>query len=859
MKSWERFIFPLVLVWLSLGIVVECWDRSSSVSTATDASEQPRQYAEGNTFTGKGGQQDVPDGRDLVESALQKLRDVKISLVAREKPSGLAGYAFYYAKHAFYLLFMNGPPLDENSDSKQRPRKLDPGLTQAVDELELAARERHNPDAMFLLAEMNFYGNFSHPRNFKEAYRWYNDLALLTGNSTAQYIVGFMHATGIGDAVDRDQGNALLYHKFAAEQGNTRSEMTLAYRHHVGIGTHRNCDQAAHYYKRVADKAISYLRSGPPGGHHISRESYRWADIQGGVYGEGASVSSSGQNANNGAQQNARANLEDLLEYLDLLSKKGMLQATLSLGKMHYDGERGLPRNYNKAMKYFKAVTKRYWSSEGAILASHPVGIEIYAATAAAHIGMMHLRGEGVKQNFNLAMTWFKRGLANGDALCQYQLGLMYLHGYGVKEDAFKASDYFKAAADQDYAAAQTRLGALFLDQGDVSTATKYFELAARWGWMEAFYYLAEIANFGIGGERHCGIASAYYKIVAEKAERVHSSFTEANDAYQNGDYDTALIATMMAAEQGYEHAQANVAYLLDEQQSVLSLNKIIPWTKKPRSPLLQNTDLALIYWTRSARQSNIDSLVKMGDYYLKGLGSSADAEKASTCYHTAAEAHRSAQAYWNLGWMHENGVAVEQDFHMAKRYYDLALANSQEAYFPVKLSLIKLRLRHFWNRITNGKVNPIQDETENKAPRSFKEWVIAFLENDEEDTQYHAQLFRDREEDELLGTHHHHDDNDDGYYDELELEIDESVLEALIIVALAATLLILVYVRQQRNRQRDNNENAGNNGGQLAGGGQNAANGQQQQQQQGNNDRGFFPQRDQPEFAQWVAGGIGH
>jgi SEL1 protein len=132
---------------------------------------------------------------------------------------------------------------------------------------------------------------------------------------------------------------------------------------------------------------------------------------------------------------------------------------------------------------------------------------------------------------------------------------------------------------------------------------------------------------------------------------------------------------------------------------------------KKPRSPLLRNAALALIQWTRSAKQANIDSLLKMGDYYLGGIGIDIDLEKASTCYHTAAEVHNSAQAYWNLGWMHENGIHVEQDFHMAKRYYDLALTTSSEAYLPVKLSLLKLRARSAWNRLTNGKINSIQED----------------------------------------------------------------------------------------------------------------------------------------------------
>jgi SEL1 protein len=668
-------------------------------------------------------------GVDSVNSALRILRDSRIPILKREKPSGFLGHTFHYVKQAFYILFMNGPPSDHHTGTDSERHRLRRGLSKAIQELKVAAEEAQNPDAIFLLAEMNFYGNFSHPRNFKEAFRWYHKLASLTGNSTAQYMIGFMYATGIGDSVERDQAKALLYHTVAAEAGNTRSEMTLAFRYHDGIGAARNCDRATHYYKRVADKVMEYYRSGPPGGQTIIAESYHWADDDGGVYGEGASVSSSGPNANReGPHSSSDASLEDVLEYLDLMSKKGDLKATFSLGKMYYDGARTLPRNFRKAMKYFKLVAKRYWTRGGTILTSHPLGIEKIASKAAGHIGLMYLRGEGVEQNFGTALTWFKRGVVNGDPLCQHEIGLMYLHGYGVPHDAFKASTYFKAASEQDFPAAETRLGALFLDQGDVATATKYFELAARWSWMEAVYYLAEIANSGIGRERHCGIASSYYKMVAERAEVIHSSIIESNAVYESGDEETALIGQMMAAEQGYEAAQSNVAYLLDEQRSVLPLESILPQVRRRRSPLLRNAALALIYWTRSAKQANIDSLVKVGDYYLAGIGSSTNAEKASTCYHTAAEAHHCAQAFWNLGWMHENGIAVDQDFHMAKRFYDLALETNEEAYLPVKLSLIKLRIRSFWNRITYGNVNPIQDDAGKGHSTSYYRVMIPCL-----------------------------------------------------------------------------------------------------------------------------------
>ncbi|KAE8151028.1 hypothetical protein BDV25DRAFT_153408 [Aspergillus avenaceus] len=838
MNLWLWRFVPLALLLLQALAVAHQGNPDPASTDIVHESNQRQRQSPGGTEPS-----DARPGSQHVDTALRILHTSKIPIVSSDKPSGLLGYTIHYTKEAFRVLFMNGPP----SDSSER-HKIHPDIAKAVNELNKAAHEDQNPDAMFLLAELNFYGNFTHPRDFKQAFHWYHNLASLTGNSTAQYMVGFMYATGIGGGVERDQAKALLYHTFAAEGGNTRSEMTLAYRNHAGIGMSRNCDHATYYYKKVADKAIRYFRSGPPGGHGMIRESYRWADEEGGVYGEGASVSSSGPNAlRDASHSSTEASLEDILEYLDLMSRKGELKATFSLGKMHYEGSRGLSRSYRKAMKYFKQITKRYWNRDGSVNPSHPPGIEKLASKAAGHIGMMYLRGEGVEQNFASALIWFRRGVTNGDALCQHEMGLMYLHGYGVPQDAFRAASYFKSASEQDFPAAETRLGALFLDQGDIPTATRYFELAARWGSMEAFYYLAEMSNNGVGRERHCGMAASYYKMVAERAEIIHSSFDEANSAYENGDKERALVAAMMAAEQGYEHAQANVAFLLDEQRSLFSLDRVLPGAKKARSSLLKNAALALIYWTRSAKQTNIDSLVKMGDYYLGGIGIIADDEKASTCYHTAAEVYYSAQAYWNLGWMHENGVAVDQDFHMAKRYYDLALETSPEAYLPVKLSLLKLRLRSWWNRITNGNINPIQEEEESRPRRTLEEWIAAFIENDEEEEAYRSQMYRRAEEegDILSGNadrRHVDDSHEDGYYDDLDLDIDESVLEGLLIVALAATLLILVYMRQQRNRQRQNevpgaNPAAPDNG----------------------NNRGFFPRPGDPEFAQWVAGGVGH
>lgn len=653
-----------------------------------------------------------------MDAALAELRKIRQPLKSRtQSPQGIVGTLWQLALKAAPTLRLNAPPTETLRPSHSGP------LDHATRLLEESAAQ-NNSDALYLLAEMNFYGNYTHPRDFKSAFNYYQRLASLNGNSSAQYMVGLMYSTGIGGAVERDQARALLYYTFAATQGHTRAEMAVAHRHHAGIGTPKNCDSAVKYYKRVADKAIAWYRSGPPGGMSWIPESYRIADEKGGIYGEGASVSSSGIHAVKAhPNSDAYASIEDIIEYLDLMSQKGDFKASFNLGRLYYDGQRGLPTNFETAGHYFYTVARKFWK-KGRIVDNYKPGLEKFACKAAGFIGRMYMRGEGVKQSFNLAKWWFERGLTHSDAQSQYGLGLLYLHGYGVEKNIGMAINFFKAAADQEFSPAQVQTGALYLDRGgadDAAAANHYFEMAARHGNLEAYYYIADMNFFGVGRDKSCSSAVTYFKVVSERVEPLVSSWAEANLAYEEGDDELALLEYLGLAEQGYEKAQNNVAYLLDPEQSRLPVpDWLYPRAQKPA--LLQNPGLALIYWTRSARQGNIDALVKMGDYYLYGRGAPADVDKAVQCYTGASEYHQSAQALYNLGWMHENGFGLKQDYHLAKRYYDQALETNDEAYLPVTLSLLKLRARSAWNTITNGRINSIQDEPGMTATASYRQ-----------------------------------------------------------------------------------------------------------------------------------------
>ncbi|OAQ66867.1 ubiquitin-protein ligase Sel1/Ubx2 [Pochonia chlamydosporia 170] len=746
-------------------------------------------------------------GAEFVDAALSQLQKAsRSSPHRRQQPSGIVGTVLRYILNTI----PTGPATAPSQDQQHQPKSTANGpLAKAVDLLEKAARQ-NNSDAQYLLAELNFFGNYSYTRDLHAAYNYYNDLASSHGNTTAQYMLGLFHSTGIGNVVPRDQAKALLYYTFAAIRGDARAEMATAFRHHIGIGASKSCEVAVKYYKRVADKAIQWHRSGPPGGVTWIYQGWRIADDDGGVYGEGASAASSGMNARKiSVHSDANAAISDVIEYLDLMSQKGDIKASLNLGRIFYDGQRGLEHDFDLAKKYFFLVASRYWKRDGRLVDNVKPGADKVAAKAAGFIGRMYLRGDGLPQNFERAKVWFERGAKLKDAQSQYGIGLMLLNGLGGKEDIKRASELFQLAAAADYAPAQVEIGRLYLDQGeaeDLRVANNFFELAARYGNIEAHYYLAEMIYHGVGRERTCNMALGYYKHVAEKAEPLVSSWADANDAYDSGDYEVAFLEYLMAAEQGYERAQNNVAYMLDMIESKKRSSR---WLGKTQTEgtVLDNPSLALIHWTRSSRQSNIDSLVKMGDYYFYGIGTEVDVGKAVQCYTGASEYSQSAQALFNLGWMHENGIGLEQDFHLAKRYYDQALEVNEEAYLPVTMSLLKLRIRSAWNTITHGEVHSIQDEPSKSKDWSLAEWIANFMKDD----PYY-------DEDSLYGDYMDDDTLDVGDEDYLDAG---GIVESLLIIGVTLSLVLLLWYRQRMQqahaqaeeaRRQDQNQNQNQN-----------------------------------------------
>lgn len=142
--------------------------------------------------------------------------------------------------------------------------------------------------------------------------------------------MGFLYATGLG-GVNASQAKALLHYTAAALGGDTRAQMALGYRHWAGITTPASCEKTLDYYRKVAGKVAEEVSFS--GGPVIQR--VRLLDEQ------------ENPGYNSGIFD------QDLIEYYQLLAKKGDIEAQVALGQLYYQGARGAPLDQLRAMHYF--------------------------------------------------------------------------------------------------------------------------------------------------------------------------------------------------------------------------------------------------------------------------------------------------------------------------------------------------------------------------------------------------------------------------------------------------------------------------------------------------------------------------
>uniref|UniRef100_I3M710 Protein sel-1 homolog 1 n=1 Tax=Ictidomys tridecemlineatus TaxID=43179 RepID=I3M710_ICTTR len=465
------------------------------------------------------------------------------------------------------------------------------------------------------------------------------------GSPKGQTALGFLYASGLG--VNSSQAKALVYYTFGALGGNLIAHMVLGYRYWAGIGVLQSCESALTHYRLVANHVASDISL--TGGSVVQR--IRLPD----------EVENPGMNS--GMLE------EDLIQYYQFLAEKGDVQAQVGLGQLHLHGGRGVEQNHQRAFDYFNLAANAGNSH------------------AMAFLGKMYSEGSDiVPQSNETALHYFKKAADMGNPVGQSGLGMAYLYGRGVQVNYDLALKYFQKAAEQGWVDGQLQLGSMYYNgigvKRDYKQALKYFNLASQGGHILAFYNLAQMHASGTGVMRSCHTAVELFKNVCERG-RWSERLMIAYNSYKDGDYNAAVVQYLLLAEQGYEVAQSNAAFILDQREAtIVGENETYP--------------RALLHWNRAASQGYTVARIKLGDYHFYGFGTDVDYETAFIHYRLASEQQHSAQAMFNLGYMHEKGLGIKQDIHLAKRFYDMAAEASPDAQVPVFLALCKLGVVYF-------------------------------------------------------------------------------------------------------------------------------------------------------------------
>lgn len=366
-------------------------------------------------------------------------------------------------------------------------------------------------------------------RQLGTAAEWYKTAA------DAGSVIGaslYANALENGIGCKKNLARATAYHQFAAERGSATSATALG---HILLRTYgdEKKDEAMFWFLCAAeagDATASYYLALDT--EDKDEKLYRFtAAALGGV--KAAAVAAAKWLDGRGDKALAKG-------FLSQVGKAAVLSPVLYTKLLTTAGVTPtLPERDERAALYrvasLAAEKGKYFLACGFFGRAATLG----DGAAATRIGNFFATGRGVPKSQTNAGKWYLRATELGDLTAMVSLGEMCLHGNGTERDPEKALTLFRHCAERGDAKAQYLAAELYFEGADVKRdlprALSLYEQSAA-------------QNYPPAVEKQSRICAA----VAETYKR-------GNDAFRNGDYDTAFRSFSLAAEMGHASAIANL------------------------------------------------------------------------------------------------------------------------------------------------------------------------------------------------------------------------------------------------------------------------------------------------------------
>ncbi|KAI2504438.1 hypothetical protein MHU86_10027 [Fragilaria crotonensis] len=425
----------------------------------------------------------------------------------------------------------------------------------------------------------------------------------------------------------------------------------------------------------------------------------------------------------------------------------GMEPSERDIGKALAHFEKGAPVGINGCRERYRQAVKLKTKSQSI----EETSVAVCDHPSLNGLGLLHLYGvpDRIAVDINKARAYFQLSRDMGNMDASYNLAMLGLgFNAGWKElDSVSGNGQSRSSTIPAFMETPSTMPS----KKSWIDALQYLQSAADKGHLQARHRLAMIYQDGVqvGGtvyvQKDCKKASQHYRYVIDNGSPQLSKRTRtAYKQYMAGDSEGALINYLMAAETGHSLSQVNAAFLLDrgtclhlskqkcriaslrlwkaaalsgDQEAALRVGDFYYYGIK-RDPTMIDAVLfpenhLLPVLTKYANVVKAFLTVRFGrsleqrptitevceqrnvqpstTWEVKESDSDADMEKAAHYYRLASQKFKSARANFNLGFMHEWGLGLKQDFPLAKRHYDLAKESSKQAGLAVQIALMAM------------------------------------------------------------------------------------------------------------------------------------------------------------------------
>ncbi|WP_458460002.1 tetratricopeptide repeat protein [Pseudobutyrivibrio sp.] len=343
----------------------------------------------------------------------------------------------------------------------------------------------------------------------------YNELEVLAyeGDTDAMVMLGRMLEYGADD-VKQSFTEAISWYQMASDSGNIDGTCALGYFYLTGTGVDKDLEKATELFDAAIEGGAV---NGYVGKARVLLAQRNAAEEEN----EAEDLASDKKDIDSSEDKNNKEDNEDTKDTIsdedkaiyDLFYKAqiaGDVDGSYYLGYAYENGI-GTAVDYKKAFDYYSRAAK----STSTDLADQ------YAKNKAnVAIGLLYIKGNGVEEDSEQAISFFEAASAAGYAKGSYYLGQIYENGVGVDRDYEKAMEYYLLAADLDYAPALNQIGYMYYNgygvDVDFASAVYYQKLAALQGYAIAQVNLGFLYENGYGVERNLETALSYYEMAAD-------------------------------------------------------------------------------------------------------------------------------------------------------------------------------------------------------------------------------------------------------------------------------------------------------------------------------------------------------